>query len=755
MAISIPLALPHKAWVGWRSRLLVLLALLGCIALLLLLRAAITTPVVRAEFTLSPSSQLLLRASDDRAQPSLVVNGIAWKGQVHPLNGLLTQSTDRWIHDASLRREHQAQQALLNEALTQGKTVWRLDGNKSIELPTARRGARGQPWSLWPLIALSSMLYLVALVVALARPIERNLVFAAMAIAQSINIGLIAISGPTLLGGSVMSPLLVYQLRCLMDVITAAALVHASAIHPYRHEGARTRALIAWTLAFVIGASLVIDPMSPWGWWWVQATAVGCGLWATWQWRTAAIRVQHPLGTLLYRFALCGSAIYIITTGLAAVSNDLAHPAFQVAEVGSTVWVVFFGLMLALLPTMARTHHLMREFALVAAVSTLATAVDLLFVATLSITNFTSLALALFMALAIYAGLRQWLLGRVMASERLTAERTLDAVFQAARAVQFRPASLVPQFEAMMSRLFDPLQIARVNRPSQESAVTDDGSSLWVPLPVSEGQPATDAQTLKLTFANRGKRLFVVDDARLADRVREQLTRAVAFDQAVEQGRTEERSRIAQDLHDDIGARLLTLMYKANDPETEDYVRHTLKDLKTLTRGLAASSHVLSHACAEWKADASQRLASADCDLGWSFVWDEDLPLTVVQWSALTRVLRELVSNVITHARAGLVEIEGSLEQGTLRLRVADNGVGRAPEQWAHGLGLGGVRKRVLQLGGQARWHVRAGGGIVCEVVIPRFASKPPTRTSSGSITSPGWQPSGFDTVHAPPNSSA
>ena len=66
-----------------------------------------------------------------------------------------------------------------------------------------------------------------------------------------------------------------------------------------------------------------------------------------------------------------------------------------------------------------------------------------------------------------------------------------------------------------------------------------------------------------LRFAERGKRMFSRDDARLTDRVVEQLRRAVAYDKAVERGRSEERARIAQDLHDDIGARLLTLMYKA------------------------------------------------------------------------------------------------------------------------------------------------------------------------------------------------
>ncbi|MEI4926936.1 histidine kinase, partial [Klebsiella pneumoniae] len=91
------------------------------------------------------------------------------------------------------------------------------------------------------------------------------------------------------------------------------------------------------------------------------------------------------------------------------------------------------------------------------------------------------------------------------------------------------------------------------------------------------------------------------------ERIVEQLQRALNFDQAVEQGRTEERLRIAQDLHDDIGARLLTLMYQAPNPEIEQYIRHTIQDLKTLTRGLAAQSHSLMEDAAEWKRDLHHR----------------------------------------------------------------------------------------------------------------------------------------------------
>jgi signal transduction histidine kinase len=156
----------------------------------------------------------------------------------------------------------------------------------------------------------------------------------------------------------------------------------------------------------------------------------------------------------------------------------------------------------------------------------------------------------------------------------------------------------------------------------------------------------------------------------------------------------------------------------------EDYIRHTLQDLKTLTRGLAASEHRLSHAAAEWKADLTQRLAAAHATLGWTFEFDRDLLLSVVQWSALTRVLRELVSNALYHGHAGRVDVDFLLEAGVLTLQILDDGEGAAPQDWAHGLGLGGVRKRVKLLGGKVAWRENTPRGIACAVRVPDFSGR-------------------------------
>jgi signal transduction histidine kinase len=303
-----------------------------------------------------------------------------------------------------------------------------------------------------------------------------------------------------------------------------------------------------------------------------------------------------------------------------------------------------------------------------------------------------------------------------------------EQLYRIAREVEAHPERTPSLLSQLLRELFEPMEVLVVERRSAVTRVTDDGSSMVLPVP-QLGMPDNDdpnhlARSIVLRFAHRGRRLFTSEDSRLAERIVEQLRRAVAFDKAVEQGRSEERTRLAQDLHDDIGARLLTLMYKAHSPEMEEYVRHTLQDLKTLTRGLAASSHRLSHAAAEWKADLTQRLTAAHVELGWSFTFDDDIVLNVVQWSALTRVLRELVSNIIAHAQARRVDIDFSLEGDRLDLSVVDDGIGRNPRAWSHGLGLGGVRKRVKQLGGEVDWRELTPRGIGCRVIIRELSAR-------------------------------
>jgi signal transduction histidine kinase len=513
--------------------------------------------------------------------------------------------------------------------------------------------------------------------------------------------------------------------RLLLDLVSAAAALHAFTLHPLTLPWAGRVSAASWAMVALF-AAITAGVALPGVWWWGQALVLVLGL-GTIGVLTQSYKIEpNPFAAVMRRLTLIAVGTFALISLAVAVSSSRAEIQGAALTVGTVVWTLFFASQLLLLPFLSRSKQVLREFAMLAGISTVAASFDLLFVAVFSLGAFTSLTLAVFVALGVYAAVRQWMLNQLMGSTVLTTERTFEQLYRVAREVQERPHRYMPLLTQLLRDLFEPLEVLRVDRSAALARVVGGGSALLVPVRQAAGNE-DDIGTptlLLLRFARRGQRLFTEDDARLADRVVEQLRRAVAYDKAVERGRSEERHRIAQDLHDDIGARLLTLMYKAPSPEVEEYIRHTLQDLKTLTRGLAASEHRLSHAAAEWKSDLTQRLTAAHVELGWSFSFDRDVRLTVVQWSALTRVLRELISNTLYHAQATRVDVSFTLHGTVLSLQVADDGLGTAPQGWSHGLGLGGVRKRVKLLGGEVRWRERPPRGIVCEVRVPEFVAQ-------------------------------
>jgi signal transduction histidine kinase len=701
-------------WIGWRLRLLVAAALVGCLALFLLIRSLAAVPALPV--TLQGNDRGVLSLTNAVGTPRAVRLLIAADGRTTMLDTLLLQRSARWLVRDADRERQAAQQDALADALAAGPLRLVLDDGQIVNLEARPHGAMALGAMFWLAVTLALLLYLVTMVVVLVRPDTRNTLYALMALAQVGNLLFLGAESIPALGLPRGFMRWNHDLRSAFDLATAAALVHATGIHPRRLPGSRARAISVWMVAAMLGGALLSGRLGN-AWWWTQATMIACGVLAVVQLGWAQRADPHPLAAVMRRFcALIVGTLLLLTLSIAAVGPQTGIQG-QAVAIGAAVWIVFISAMLLMLPFLARTHELMREFALLAGVSTVATSLDLLFVAVFSLGNFASLTLALFLSLGIYAGLRQWLLNQMMSRERITTERLFEHLFRIARELQISPQSIGEQLTQLLREMFEPLEASLVARQCSRSRVIGDGASLMVPLPrlTPDAAPAV----VVLGFAQRGRRMFNADDARLADQVVDQLLRAVAFDQAVERGRSEERVRIAQDLHDDIGARLLTLMYQAPTREMEDYLRHTLKDLKTLTRGLAASNHRLSHAIVEWKTDIAQRLAAADCECGWVFTFDHDIELGVVQWSALTRVLRELVSNAIAHAQASRIDIDASLEDGLLTLSVTDNGVGRDPAGWSHGLGLGGVRKRVKQLGGSVEWRENGASGISCRVTIP------------------------------------
>ncbi len=635
-----------------------------------------------------------------------------------PAAGRLMLHVPRWTVQDTQREGLVSAQQQLSSMLRQGPvTLFFTNGAQALVAP-AVRGMAGLGPVFWLCAALALAMMLTGAAVLIAHPHGRNLPYTVIALCQSANLLVIGVETMPGLGLPLGFIEHAFIARAGFDLFSAAAMVHLSTLQPLRLPGATWIAAATWLgCAGLLSASWTGVLAGAWAW--TQAGMVGCGLLTiallTWSYRIE----PNPFAVLMRRLALAATVTLVLLSLAVAVASRPGSFVQGDAAYSSVIWYLFLATLTLLLPVFSRAQPLMRELAMLAGTSAVATSLDLLFVATFALGPFASLSLSVFFALAVYAGTRQWLLQPMSGPRAAGAERMFEKLYRVLREVEARPGDSAELLSRLLRDLFEPLQVQSIERRTARSRVLGNGSALLVPVPaIGAAHGVAGSGSMLLRYAARGKRMFSRDDARLTDRVVEQLRRAVAYDKAVERGRSEERSRIAQDLHDDIGARLLTLMYKAQSPEMEDYLRHTLKDLKTLTRGLADSDQRLSHATAEWKSDIGQRLEAAQIELGWAFNFDQDIVLSVVQWSALTRVLRELVSNAIAHSCATHVDVAASLEGGRLRLTVTDDGIGRTPSAWSHGLGLGGVRKRVKLLGGSVQWAENGSAGIVCTVVV-------------------------------------
>ncbi|WP_372083782.1 ATP-binding protein [Tistrella mobilis] len=282
-----------------------------------------------------------------------------------------------------------------------------------------------------------------------------------------------------------------------------------------------------------------------------------------------------------------------------------------------------------------------------------------------------------------------------------------------------RPAERAERWRQLIRTVFDPLSLEPARGEVSVARADADGVMLLLP-------PTADAPALEVRYPWRGRGLFGPAHLQLAREMTQLMRHADEGRAAYERGATEERRRIARDLHDDVGARLLTGLHKADLGETRSLIRSALADIRTIAAGLARGSMPLGRVIADLRHETSGRLEAAGLALDWPLDdgAHDELPLDYAVYRNLFGALREIISNVIRHAAATTVRIEIRVEDGSLYLSVADDGIGlvaaaaadadgRADadgERPSGGLGLGNLARRVGDLGGRIAFPEQPSG---------------------------------------------
>jgi signal transduction histidine kinase len=344
-------------------------------------------------------------------------------------------------------------------------------------------------------------------------------------------------------------------------------------------------------------------------------------------------------------------------------------------------------------------------------------ALDVLLVFALGLAPAPSFGLAILAVGFGYLPARDFLWRRLVARRRLSDEELFRRVVEAALAAT--PPERAARWRDLLAALFDPLAIVETATVAGEPEVRDDGIELLVP-----GTAAAPSLLLRYPWSGRG--LFGPSHVRLARQVTALAQEIEDRRAAYERGVSEERQRISRDLHDDVGARLLSCIHKPDLEQTRETLRAALADLRTAISGLAGEERALGDVLADLRHEAFERTEAAGLALDWPFLDDElaaSLPLPYRIYGNLTSALRETISNAIRHARARTIAVRIEVATGRLRVRVTDDGIGLAASRGAAGPpghGLASLRRRMEAIGGSlALADLGRGTCVLLELPLP------------------------------------
>lgn len=338
--------------------------------------------------------------------------------------------------------------------------------------------------------------------------------------------------------------------------------------------------------------------------------------------------------------------------------------------------------------------------------------VDVILLLATSLAPDTATTIAVVGGAAIWVVLRQTLLERFFDRSRRDGAALLaqsgEIALGATESERFE------RWQAALENWFRPLSVVPTDHVGP-AMLEKAGVSLLV------GAPPFGT-SLRLYAANQGRSLFHSGDTELVNTLAHLCQQTDAARQAYDRGMYEERERIARDLHDDVGGRLVTSLHRGSLDEARSDVRGAIKEMRQLLAGLRGGRRYLSDVVATCRVDAGDRLEAAGIVLVWpmlSLTTDHYVRYSVFR--AVEATLREAITNVIRHARAGRVEvaIEVTVSDGhpLLSIEFTDDGVG-LPAPCVEGRGFFNMRKRIGEVGGTFMLASQRGTQIAMRVPL-------------------------------------
>jgi PAS domain S-box-containing protein len=202
--------------------------------------------------------------------------------------------------------------------------------------------------------------------------------------------------------------------------------------------------------------------------------------------------------------------------------------------------------------------------------------------------------------------------------------------------------------------------------------------------------------------------------------------------------REQEKSRIARELHDELGQALTALKMDVQwlkERSRDETIATKLEAMQRLLDATVASTRRISSdlrplmlddlglmPAVDWLVQNFRQRTGVEVEFA-----APELELEEPYATAVFRILQESLTNVARHAQATVVEIELEATNEEVRVSVRDNGVGFRTDEAQRkrgSYGLMGVAERAYLLGGKVDLHSEKNRGTSIDVRIPRPATE-------------------------------
>jgi two-component system, NarL family, sensor histidine kinase UhpB len=262
-----------------------------------------------------------------------------------------------------------------------------------------------------------------------------------------------------------------------------------------------------------------------------------------------------------------------------------------------------------------------------------------------------------------------------------------------------------------------------------------DGSTMWV-----EGDYMCFYDSDGRITGHFGIQRDVTDRMLAAEELEQSRTELRALAARLQTTREEERTRIAREIHDELGQALTALKLDVAWLETQR-PRRTSGAVRqidaSITERIDETMQIVRRIASELRPSTLDQLglqAAIECLVqeatertGIAIVLQaDDFPkLSDDVASHAFRIIQEALTNVTRHSKATRVDVTVRRLEKAIILAVEDNGVGFVPQSLSglESLGLVGMRERALACGGTLLIRGSPGEGTAIVVTIPVAAS--------------------------------